>query len=51
MRPIDAEALIEYLEEMRPENWCNTDGELQQQNDWDYFRAMIDAFPTLRCDE
>lgn len=48
MRPIDVDVLIEYLEEMRPQNLYDTSSEIQEQDDWDYFKSMIDAFPTIR---
>lgn len=47
MRIIDADALLDYLDEEQPKNWTNSDAEIQQQSDWDTFRFMIDVQPTV----
>lgn len=48
MRIIDADALLDYLDEEQPENWTNSDAEIQQQIDWGTFKFMIDCQPTIR---
>ena len=44
-RLIDANALKKAL--MKPFNWNNSPEEIQEQNDFRYFKVMIDAAPTI----
>ena len=43
MRMIDADALLQRLDEEQPCNWTDTDAELQAVLDWDYFRGMVES--------
>ena len=45
-RYIDADALIELIDEFEPENWTNSDRELQAVNDFELFRSLVKAEPT-----
>lgn len=55
MRLIDADLLMDDLENDKPENWTNSPGEIQEQADWERFYGMvsvantIDAIPVVRC--
>ena len=42
---IDAEVLIDLLYEFEPENWTNSDRELQAENDFELFRSLVEAEP------
>lgn len=46
MRLIDAEALLDALDDDPPYNWTDSDAEIQQQADWERFRGMVNAQPT-----
>lgn len=47
MRLIDADALLDYLEEDPPYNWTNSDAEIQSVDDWELFKGMINVQPTI----
>ena len=47
MRLIDADALMDELENDRPLNWTNSPGEIQEQNDWDRFMGMVSVANTI----
>lgn len=47
MRLIDAEALLDALDDDPPYNWTDSDAEIQQQVDWEQFRGMINVQPTV----
>lgn len=47
MRLIDAESLLDELDENWPENWTDSEGEVQEQFDFKWFKAMINAEPTV----
>lgn len=47
MRLIDADALLDYLEEDPPYNWTNSDAEIQSVADWEQFKGMINVQPTI----
>lgn len=37
MRLIDADALMDELEDEKPERWPNSPFEVQEQEDWEHF--------------
>lgn len=45
-RYIDADVLLELIDEFEPENWTNSDRELQAVNDFELFRSLVKAEPT-----
>lgn len=47
MRLIDADAVLDCLEENWPMNWTDTDAAIQEKSDFAWFEAMIDAAPTV----
>ena len=47
MRLIDADAVLDWLDENWPTNWTDTDAEIQEESDFAWFEAMIDAQPTV----
>lgn len=47
MRLIDADSLLEELKDNWPYNWTDSEGEIQEQSDFAWFEAMIDAAPTV----
>ena len=42
-RLIDADTLLQQLEEDRPYNWGDSEAEMQAVRDWEYFRNIIEA--------
>ena len=44
---IDKQQLLKYLEENWPENWTNSDIEVQEQRDWDIFYHTVEDFPSV----
>ena len=48
---IDADVLIDLLYEFEPENWTNSDKELQAVNDFELFRSLIKAEPAADVEE
>lgn len=42
-RLIDADTLLQQLEEDRPYNWGDSEAEMQAVRDWEYFRDMVEA--------
>ena len=46
MRLIDAEALLDALDDDPPYNWTDSDAEIQAVADWEQFKGMISAQPT-----
>ena len=48
---IDADVLIDLLYEFEPENWTNSDRELQAVNDFELFRSLIKAEPAADVEE
>lgn len=51
MRLIDADSLIDELNDAWPYNWTDSEGEIQQQSDFAWFKDMIDAAPTAHDTE
>lgn len=47
MRLIDAEAVLDWLNENWPMNRTDTDAEIQEESDFAWFEAMISAQPTI----
>ena len=47
MRLIDADAVLDWLDENWPTKWTDTDVEIQKESDFAWFEAMIDAQPTV----
>lgn len=47
MRLINADALLDELKYNWPDNWTDSEGEIQQQSDFAWFKDMIDASPTV----
>ena len=47
MRLIDAEALLDYLDDDPPYNWTGSDAEIQAVADWEQFRGIINVQPTI----
>ena len=47
MRLIDADALLDYLDDEKPLNWTNSEAEIHQQADGEQFKGMIDVQPTI----
>lgn len=47
MRLIDADELFDYLDDDPPLNCTDTDAEIQAVADWEQFKAMINAQPTV----
>lgn len=45
-RYIDADVLLELIDEFEPENWTNSDRELQAEDDFELFRSLVKAEPT-----
>lgn len=42
-RLIDADTLLQQLEEDRPYNWGDSEAEMQAVRDWEYFCDMVEA--------
>lgn len=55
MRLIDGDELIVKLYQDQPMNWTGSDAEVQELNDWELFRNMVDnastvdAVPVVHC--
>lgn len=47
MRLIDADAVLDWLDENWPTNWTDTAAEIQEESDFAWFEGMIDAQPTV----
>lgn len=47
MKLIDADPVLDWLDENWPQNWTNTDAEIQEESDFAWFKAMISAQPTV----
>lgn len=47
MRLINANTLLDELKDNWPYNWTDSEGEIQEQSDFAWFEAMIDAEPTI----
>lgn len=47
MRLIDADALLDYLDDDPPYNWTDSDAEIQAVADWEQFKGMINVQPTV----
>lgn len=47
MRLIDADAMLDYLDDDPPYNWTDSDAEIQAVADWEQFKSMINAQPTI----
>lgn len=47
MRLIDADALLDYLDDDPPMNWIDSEAEIQQQADWERFKNMVVNAPTV----
>lgn len=50
MRMIDADALLNHLNDDPPMNWIDSEAEIQQQSDWEQFKHMVDNMPTIEPD-
>lgn len=50
MRSIDADVLLDQLEADQPLNWTDSDAEIQQQADWEWFKNMVINAPTVDVD-
>lgn len=50
MRLIDADALLDCLDDDPPMNWTNSEAEIQQQADWEQFKNMVVDAPTVDVD-
>nr|DAR10644.1 MAG TPA: Rubrerythrin, rubrerythrin, peroxidase, peroxide, oxidized [Caudoviricetes sp.] len=51
MRLIDADSLLKELKDDWPAPWTDSDIEIQQESDFAWFEAMIDAAPTVHDTE
>lgn len=57
MRLIDGDELIVKLYQDQPMDWTGSDAEVQELNDWELFRNMVNNAPTVdaeivvRCKE
>lgn len=47
MRLIDGDELIVKLYQDQPMNWTGSDAEVQELNDWELFRNMVNNAPTV----
>lgn len=47
MRPIDGDELIVKLYQDQPMDWTGSDAEVQELNDWELFRNMVNNAPTV----
>lgn len=47
MRIIDANALLDCLDADQPYNWTDSDAKIQAVADWEQFKDMINARPTI----
>lgn len=47
MRIIDADVLLDYLDDVPPLNWTDSDAEIQAVADWEQFKGMINVQPTI----
>ena len=47
MRLIDADALLDYLDDDPPMNWTDSEAEIQAQADWERFKNMVVNAPTI----
>lgn len=47
MRLIDADSVLDWLEENWPMVWTDSEAEIQEESDFAWFEAMIDAQPTV----
>lgn len=47
MRLIDGDELIAKLYQDQPMDWTGSDAEVQELNDWELFRNMVDNAPTV----
>lgn len=47
MRLIDGDELIVKLYQDQPMDWTGSDAEVQELNDWELFRNMVDNAPTV----
>lgn len=47
MRLIDADSVLDWLEENWPQNWTDTAAEIQEESDFTWFKDMINAQPTI----
>ena len=47
MRLIDADSVRDWLEENWPMVWTDSEAEIQEESDFAWFEAMIDAQPTV----
>ena len=47
MRLIDGDELIVKLYHDQPMDWTGSDAEVQELNDWELFRNMVDNAPTV----
>lgn len=41
------DVLAIFSEEERPLNWTDSEGEIQAQNDFEYYKGMIASLPTI----
>lgn len=57
MRLIDGDELIVKLYQDQPMDWTGSDAEVQELNDWELFRNMVDNAPNVdaeivvRCED
>lgn len=42
---ISKKALIKQIDEEQPQNWTNSEAEVQEQIDWRYFRSLVATTP------
>lgn len=49
-RLIDADALLDCIDNEPPINWTDSEAEIQQQSDWEQFKHMVDNAPTIELD-
>lgn len=47
MRLIDADSVLDWIDENWPQNRTDTDTEIQEESDFAWFEAMISAQPTV----
>lgn len=47
MRLIDADVLLDYLDEEAPQNWTGSEAEIQAMADWEQFKGIINFQPTI----
>lgn len=50
MRLIDADALMDELENEQPFNWTDSPGEIQEQADWERFKGMVSVANTIEAE-